>query len=101
ESGGATLGAVKAVRNQNQAGKIAVFGSDMTTEIAQELENNQVLKAVVDISGKKMGNAVFAQTLKVINKQADGEKVIQVPIDLYTKTEDGKQWLATHVDGLP
>ena len=93
--------AVKAVRNQNQAGKIAVFGSDMTTEIAQELENNQVLKAVVDISGKKMGNAVFAQTLKVINKQADGEKVIQVPIDLYTKTEDGKQWLATHVDGLP
>jgi 23S rRNA pseudoU1915 N3-methylase RlmH len=57
----------KAVRNQNQAGKIAVFGSDMTTEIAQELENNQVLKAVVDISGKKMGNAVFAQTLKVIN----------------------------------
>ncbi|HHJ0662219.1 TPA: ABC transporter substrate-binding protein, partial [Escherichia coli] len=23
------------------------------------------------------------------------------PIDLYTKTEDGKQWLATHVDGLP
>ncbi len=61
----------------------------------------QVLKAVVDISGKKMGNAVFAQTLKVINKQADGEKVIQVPIDLYTKTEDGKQWLATHVDGLP
>lgn len=25
----------------------------MTTEIAQELENNQVLKAVVDISGKK------------------------------------------------
>ena len=101
ESGGATLGAVKAVRNQNQAGKIAVFGSDMTTEIAQELENNQVLKAVVDISGKKMGNAVFTQTLKVINKQADGEKVIQVPIDLYTKTEDGKQWLATHVDGLP
>lgn len=74
ESGGATLGAVKAVRNQNQAGKIAVFGSDMTTEIAQELENNQVLKAVVDISGKKMGNAVLAQTLKVINKQADGEK---------------------------
>ena len=39
ESGGATLGAVKAVRNQNQAGKIAVFGSDMTTEIAQELED--------------------------------------------------------------
>lgn len=101
ESGGATLGAVKAVRNQNQAGKIAVFGSDMTTEIAQELQNNAVLKAVVDISGKKMGNAVFAQTMNVIDKTPPKEKVIQVPIDLYTKAEDGKAWLATHVDGLP
>ncbi len=44
---------------------------------------------------------LFHANVKVINKQADGEKVIQVPIDLYTKTEDGKQWLATHVDGLP
>ncbi|RKQ40626.1 sugar ABC transporter substrate-binding protein [Enterobacter sp. R1(2018)] len=101
ESGGATLGAVKAVRNQNKVGKIAVFGSDMTTEIAQELQNNQVLKAVVDISGKKMGNAVFAQTINVINKNPPKEKITQVPVDLYSKAEDGKQWLATHIDGLP
>ena len=39
---------------RESGGKIAVFGSDMTTEIAQELQNYQVLKAVVDISGKKM-----------------------------------------------
>ncbi|MBF5154014.1 ABC transporter substrate-binding protein [Escherichia coli] len=39
--------------------------------------------------------------IKKIAALYDGEKVIQVPIDLYTKTEDGKQWLATHVDGLP
>ncbi|TCW18163.1 monosaccharide ABC transporter substrate-binding protein (CUT2 family) [Raoultella sp. BIGb0138] len=101
ESGGATLGAVKAVRNQNQAGKIAVFGADMTTEIAQELENHQVLKGVVDISGKKMGNAVFTQTINVINKQPPANKIIPVDIDSYMKAEDGKQWLAAHVDGLP
>lgn len=101
ESGGATLGAVKAVRNQNKIGKIAVFGSDMTTEIAQELQNYQVLKAVVDISGKKMGNAVFSQTLNIINKIPQKEKMIQVPVDIYRNTEDGKQWLSTHVDGLP
>lgn len=101
ESGGATLGAVKAVRNQHQTGKIVVFGSDMTTEIAQQLQDNQVLKAVVDISGKKMGNAVFTQTLAVIEKTPLKEKVIQVPIDLYSKAEDGKAWLTTHVDGLP
>ena len=101
ESGGATLGAVKAVRNQNKIGKIAVFGSDMTTEIAQELQNSQVLKAVVDISGKKMGDAVFTQTVNVINKNPPKEKITQVPVDLYSKSEDGKQWLATHTDGLP
>ncbi|WP_159565769.1 substrate-binding domain-containing protein [Budvicia diplopodorum] len=101
ESGGATLGAVKAVRNQNRSGKTVVFGSDMTTEIAQELQNNQVLKAVVDISGKKMGENVFAQTMNVINKTLPKEKVIQVPIDLYTTSESGKQWLDTHKDGLP
>lgn len=101
ESGGATLGAVKAVRNQGKVGKIAVFGSDMTTEIAQELQNYQVLKAVVDISGKKMGNAVFAQTMNVINKTPAENKIIPVDIDTYVKSEDGKQWLATHVDGLP
>ncbi|STH69407.1 ABC transporter substrate-binding protein [Escherichia coli] len=42
--------AVKAVRNQNQAGKIAVFGSDMTTEIAQELEKQ---------SGAESGSGYF------------------------------------------
>ncbi|VTN03837.1 ABC transporter periplasmic-binding protein yphF precursor [Raoultella ornithinolytica] len=56
---------------------------------------------MVDISGKKMGNAVFAQTLNVINKTPPANKIIPVAIDTYTKSEDGKQWLATHVDGLP
>ncbi|MCX9421495.1 ABC transporter substrate-binding protein [Escherichia coli] len=51
-------------------------------------------------TGSFARNLIYS-TKPVINKQADGEKVIQVPIDLYTKTEDGKQWLATHVDGLP
>ncbi|MNN59782.1 ABC transporter periplasmic-binding protein YphF precursor [compost metagenome] len=82
ESGGATLGAVKAVRNQNKVGKTVVFGSDMTTEIAQELVNRQVLQAVVDISGKKMGALVFTQAMNAINRQPVGQKVVQVPIYL-------------------
>nr|WP_249226340.1 substrate-binding domain-containing protein [Entomohabitans teleogrylli] len=101
ESGGATLGAVKAVRNQNKAGRVVVFGSDMTTEIAQELADFQVLKAVVDISGKKMGTEVFAQTLNLLNHTPPENKVIPVAIDLYGKPEDGSQWLKTHPDGLP
>ncbi|EOX29032.1 ABC transporter periplasmic-binding protein yphF [Escherichia coli KTE186] len=75
--------------------------SDGNGSHASTLKSPSYTKSVSWQHYQKMGNAVFAQTLKVINKQADGEKVIQVPIDLYTKTEDGKQWLATHVDGLP
>lgn len=101
ESGGATLGAVKAVRNQNRVGKTVVFGSDMTTEIAQELNKNEVLKSVVDISGKKMGGLVFAQTLNAINKTLPAQKVTQVPIDLYVTADQAKGWLDTHQDGLP
>ena len=38
ESGGATLSAVRAIRKLGMVGKIFVVGSDMTTEIANELE---------------------------------------------------------------
>lgn len=101
ESGGATLGGVKAVRNQNKVGQTVVFGSDMTTEIAQELANRQVLQAVVDISGKKMGALAFAQVMSAINRQPVAQKVVQVPIDLYATTQSATDWLATHKDGLP
>ncbi|WP_287879630.1 substrate-binding domain-containing protein [Aquitalea sp.] len=101
ESGGATLGAVKAVRNQRKIGKVVVFGADMTTEIAQALQDNKVLKGIVDISGKKMGGAVFMQTVAVINGKKSGEKIIPMPIDSYRNGNDASQWLRTHVDGLP
>ncbi len=101
ESGGATLGAVKAVRNQRMTGKVVVFGADMTIEIAQALQENKILKGIVDISGKKMGEAVFAQTVAIINGQRGSGKVIPVSIDSYRSANDAKQWLRTHLDGLP
>jgi simple sugar transport system substrate-binding protein len=39
--------------------------------------------------------------MNVINKTPAENKIIPVDIDIYVKSEDGKQWLATHVDGLP
>lgn len=101
ESGGATLGAVKAVRNQNRIGKTVVFGSDMTTELAQELVDNSVLKGDVDISGKKMGKAAFQQAQTAMDGKKPEHKIVQVDIDLYTTAEQGRQWLAQHQDGLP
>jgi ABC-type sugar transport system substrate-binding protein len=57
EAGGATLGAARAVKSQGKTGKVVVFGGDMTTEIAQELADFSVIKAVVDISGQGLGQA--------------------------------------------
>ena len=102
QSGGATLGAVRGVRNTGRVGDVAVFGSDMTTEIARELESQDVLKGVVDISGKTMGSLALDLALEAIQvAQAPSEKVVQAPIDLYLSSADGALWLSTHPDGLP
>jgi len=101
ESGGATLGAVKAVKNQNRVGKTVVFGSDMTTELAQELVDNSVLKGDVDISGKKMGKAAFQQASAAMKGKKPENKIIQVEIDLYTTADQARLWLDQHKDGLP
>ena len=101
EAGGATLGAARAVRAQNRVGKVVVFGGDMTAEIAQELVQNDVLKAVVDISGQGMGRLAFAQAVKVINGHPPAEIKVPYDIDLYASSEDGKAWLKAHADGIP
>lgn len=101
ESGGATMGAVKAVRNVGRVGQVAVFGSDMTTEIARELKAHDVLMAEVDISGKAMGKLALDLALKAIDGTKLDDPVVQAPIDLYTSSDDAASWLETHSDGLP
>jgi len=101
EAGGATLGAARAVRAQNRVGDVVVFGGDMTSEIAQELAQNDVIKAVVDISGQGMGRLAFAQAVKVIDGNPPAEIKVPYEIDLYASSEDGKGWLEAHADGIP
>lgn len=101
ESGGATLGAVKAVRSVGRVGKVSVFGSDMTTEIARELQKQDVLKAEVDISGKAMGKLALDLALKAVKGDKLDNKVVQAPIDLYSSAQDAGHWLETHPNGLP
>ncbi|MNR62281.1 ABC transporter periplasmic-binding protein YphF precursor [compost metagenome] len=55
----------------------------------------------MDISGKKMGALVFTQAMNAINQRAVGQKVVQVPIDLYASSQSATDWLTTHKDGLP
>jgi len=101
EAGGATLGAARAIRAQNRVGEVVVFGGDMTTEIAQELEQFDVIKAVVDISGQGMGRLAFAQAMNVIEGNPPAEIKVPYEIDLYASSEDGKAWLEAHADGIP
>jgi ABC-type sugar transport system substrate-binding protein len=101
EAGGATLGAARAVKSQGKTGKVVVFGGDMTTEIAQELADFSVIKAVVDISGQGLGKLALAQAIKSIDGQPPEGVKIAYDIDLYKSSEDGKAWLKAHADGIP
>jgi simple sugar transport system substrate-binding protein len=88
ESGGATLGAVKAVRNRDRVGKTVVFGSE-------------VLKAVVDISGLRVGRLAFDQAMKAIGGEKLDNPITPAQIDLYSKSDDGAAWIEAHLDGIP
>ena len=101
EAGGATLGAARAVKSQGRVGKTVVFGGDMTTEIAQELVDFTVIKAVVDISGQGLGKLALAQAIKSIDGQAPADIKVPYDIDLYNSTESAKAWLEAHSDGIP
>lgn len=100
ESGGATLGGLKAVENKGMVGEVYVFGSDMTTELAEALQRHDVLKASIDVSGIAVGRAAIGAAMAVI----DGESVdfvVEVPIDVYSTPEQGADWLSAHPDGIP
>jgi sugar transport system substrate-binding protein len=101
EYGDATIGSVKAVKNANRVGKTVVFGGDMTTDIANALKDNDILKAQVDIGGQVMGKAAIKQAINIINGKKPEDVVVPVPVDIYTSSADASDWLAAHADGIP
>lgn len=100
EAGGATIGAYKSVTTAGKVGEILVFGSDMTTEIATELEKGDVLKSVVDISGIEVGTLAWAAVQDALDGKTPDDKVVQAPITLWDPST-AAEWLTTHPDGLP
>lgn len=101
ESGGATTGAIKAVSDSGRVGKTVVFGGDMTTDIANALKDNTILKAEVDVSGKAVGNAAIKAAIDVINGKPPADITVPVAVDIYTSPEDAAGWLQAHADGIP
>ena len=73
----------------------------MTTDIAQELIDNKVLKGEVDVSGQALGRLAFQQALDALDKKPVADQIVPNPIDLYTTPEQAKAWIAAHPDGLP
>jgi ABC-type sugar transport system substrate-binding protein len=103
ESGGATLGAVEAVKANGKVGKVVVFGGDMTTQIAQALVSHTILKAEVDVSGRTIGAAAWKLVADAVTGKTytNANRVVPMPVKLYTTPSQGTAWIAAHANGLP
>ncbi|WP_343673366.1 substrate-binding domain-containing protein [Paraburkholderia heleia] len=101
ESGGATLGATKAVEKSGRAGSVVVFGCDMTTDIANELASGAVLKGIVDVSGIEVGKLAFAEATSAAQGKKAASKIIPATITAYTSPAAANAWRKAHADGLP
>src|ERR1019366_4012668 len=101
EYGDATVGAIKAVTHGNRVGKTVVFGGDMTTDIANALKDNTILKAEVDISGFVMGKAAIKAAMDVVAGKKPAKVIVPVPVDIYSTPAQAVAWLTAHSDGIP
>ena len=84
---GGTVGAVTAVKNAGKAGKIAVFGTDISDQIAGFLlSNDNILQAVTGQKPFEIGT----QALETAIKSLKGEKVtprVLLPGELFTRSK--------------
>lgn len=101
EAGSQTIGAVRAVRARGLEGKVVVFGGDMSTQAAEQLEDNSILKGVTDISGIKVGELAAGAAQRVLDGEDPDEFIIPAPIDEYVGKKAATDWIETHPDGIP
>ena len=84
---GATVGAVTAVKNAGKAGKVFVFGTDISEQLATFLASNDgILQAVTGQKPYEMGFGTIEAAVKVM----DGGKVekrVVVPGQLYGRDD--------------
>jgi sugar transport system substrate-binding protein len=84
---GGTVGAVTAVRSTGKAGKVAVFGTDMSQQLADFLlADDDVLKAVTGQQPFEMGSLAVETAVKVLDGQPV-EKKLLLPGILFTREE--------------
>jgi ABC-type sugar transport system substrate-binding protein len=91
---GGTVGAVTAVRNAGKAGNIAVFGTDISDQIAGFLlGDDNVLQAVTGQKPFEIGVQALDTAVKSL-KNEPVEKAVRLPGELFTrrKPEDVKKY---------
>jgi sugar transport system substrate-binding protein len=101
EAGSMTVGAVRAVQSRGKVGQVVVFGGDMSTQVAEMLQDGTVLKGMADISGITVGTLAARAAEQVLAGQPPAEFLIPAPVDAYLGPEDGARWLREHADGIP
>ncbi|MDV3128055.1 substrate-binding domain-containing protein [Mycobacterium sp. 21AC1] len=101
EAGSMTVGAVRAVQARGLAGQVVVFGGDMSTQIAQMLQEGSVLKGIADISGITVGEMAAESALHILNGERPETLIVDAPVDAHQGPGDGARWLQEHPDGIP
>jgi ABC-type sugar transport system substrate-binding protein len=84
---GGTVGAVNAVRNAGKAGKIAVFGTDISEQIAEFLlASDDVLQAVTGQKPFEIGTQALETAVKAV-KGEGVERQTLLPGQLFSRTK--------------
>jgi len=82
---GGTVGAVRAVKNARKAGKVAVFGTDNSEQLANFLlDEDNILQAVTGQSPFEIGSLALDPAVKVLNGERV-EKKVSLPGVLLTR----------------
>lgn len=94
-TGAATMGILSALRAKGKDDVVKVFGTDLDTELANQLLNPE--SPVMSISAQSavdMGYTTYMTALKILNGE-EVEKLTYVPVEIYKKGEDAriKEWL--------
>ena len=92
---GGTIGAVLGVQAAGLEGNTVVYGTDITMQIAQMLQDGSVLRAVAAQQPREMGRESVQMALRMIAGEAVEEKLIHIPTLVVDSTDpDGIQsWI--------
>ena len=92
---GGTIGAVLGVMAAGQEGATVVYGSDISMQIAQMLEDGSILKAVIAQQPREMGREAVRIAQRLIAGETVEDKLIYVPTLVVesSKPESIQNWI--------